>query len=44
MEIVAIFKLSTIDLLQEPLLTSVVEQFLGIWNVNQKPLINIPKA
>ena len=37
MEIVAIFELSTIDLLGEPLLTSVVERFLGLWNVNQKP-------
>ena len=37
MEIVVIFELSTIDLLGEPLLTSVVERFLGPWNVNQKP-------
>ena len=44
MEIVAIFELSAIDLLGEPLLTGVVERFLGLWNVNQKPLINIPKA
>ena len=44
MEIIAIFELSTIDLLGEPLLTSAVEWFLGLWNVNEKPLINIPKA
>ena len=44
MEIIAIFDFSTIDLLREPLLTSAVEWFLGLWNVNEKPLINIPKA
>ena len=44
MEIVAIFDLSTIDLLGEPLLTSTPERFLGLWNVNSKQLINIPRA
>ena len=34
MEIIAIFELSTIDLLGETLLTSAVERFLGLWNVN----------
>ena len=38
MEIIAIFELSTIDLLGKPLLTSIVERFLGLWNVNQKPI------
>ena len=44
MEIVAIFELSTIDLLGEPLLTSTPERFMGLWNVDQKQLINIPRA
>ena len=44
MEIVAIFELSTINLLGEPLLTSTLEWFLGLWNVDQKQLINIPRA
>ena len=35
MEIVATFKLSTIDLLGEPLSISAVERLLGLWNVNQ---------
>ena len=30
-----IFELSVIDLVGEPLLVSTVEQFLGLWNVNQ---------
>ena len=34
MEIVAIFELSAINLLGEPLLTSAVERFLGLRNVN----------
>ena len=44
MEIVVIFELSTIDLLGEPLLTSTPERILGLWNVDQKQLINIPRA
>ena len=36
MEIIELFELGTIDLLGEPLLTCAVEQFLGLWNVNQK--------
>ena len=44
MEIVAIFELSTIDLVGEPLLTSTPERFLGLWNVDQKQLINILRA
>ena len=31
---IAIFELSAIDLMGEPLLVSTVEQFLGLWNVN----------
>ena len=30
-----IFKLITIDLVGELLLVSTVEQFLGLWNINQ---------
>ena len=44
MEIVVTFEFSTIDLLGEPLLTSTPEWFLGLCNVDQKQLINIPKA
>ena len=32
-----IFELSAIDLVGEPLFISTVEQFLGPWNVNQRP-------
>lgn len=39
--IVLVFKLSTINLLGKPLLTSTYtpERLLGIWNVNQQQLI-----
>ncbi len=33
-DIIAIFELSAIDLLGEPLSTNASEQFLGRWNVN----------
>ena len=39
-----IFELSNIDLLGQPLLSSTPERFLGLWTVDQKQLINIPKA
>ena len=41
---IMIFELSTVGLLGEPLLTSTPERFLGLWNVDQKQLINIPIA
>ena len=44
METVVIFELSTITLLGKPLLTSTPERILGLWNVDQKQLINIPRA
>ena len=34
-DIIVVFELSAIDLVGEPLLVSTVEQFLGLWNVNQ---------
>ena len=33
-DVVAMFELSTIDLLGEPLSISIPKQFLGLWNVN----------
>ena len=44
MNIIVIFELSTIDLEGGAPLSSAPEQFLGLWNVNLKHLINIPRT